>query len=151
MAVISVDPLSSPRVITVLEPDIAISVQELVNLVRAWETIVADTEFPHLINASGKEVLGIGTYVGITVALQNARLAFAARPGPAFEQCLISGGNLVAVDINGDPISPIHTTAYTQVTLAQSSSPTLLIVEIAGAGVWTDPRALTVGKFVALK
>lgn len=146
---ISVDALSSPRVITVIGPDVAITIQELVDQVRDWEDEVGNTEFPHLVKASGKEFLGGTAYVGITAELQNARLAFEARPGPTYSQCTISGGNLVAVDSAGAPIMAIHPTAFTQVVLSQSASPTLVVA--GAAAVWEDPRALTVGKFVALK
>ena len=64
--------------------------------------------------------------MGITSTLQNARLAFEARPGPTYVQCTINGGNLVALDDIGQSISPIHTTAFTQVLLAQSSSATII-------------------------
>jgi len=83
--------------------------------------------------------LGGGVAVGITSTLQNAQLAFAARLGPTYIQCIVSGGNIVAVDANGDPISPIFPTAFTQVVIAASSS-----------AVSTDVGALTLTQFVGL-
>jgi hypothetical protein len=47
------------------------------------------------------------------------------------DQCLVSGGNLVAVDENGDPIPPIFTTGHTQVVIAASSSATIATPESA--------------------
>lgn len=148
---IAVDAMASPRIVTILAPATAITIQELVDQIRDWEDDLMNSEFPSLLKASGGEALGGGAFVGLTAELQDARLAFEARPGPGFVQCSISGGNLVAVDAAASPISPIEPTAFTQVVLTQSSSPTLIIQEIAGSGVWTDPRALTVGKFIALK
>ena len=40
-------------------------------------------------------------------------------------QCELSGGNLVAIDDNGDPIDSIHPTAFTQIVRTSSSSATL--------------------------
>lgn len=45
------------------------------------------------------------------------------------EQCEVSGGNLVAVDGNGDPMSPIFPTPFTQIILARSSSATQSDIE----------------------
>jgi hypothetical protein len=73
---ISINPLVSPRIITVLAPDTAITMQELVNQVRDWEDEQTDMEYDHLIDASGKQPLGGGVLVGITVTLRNAQLAF---------------------------------------------------------------------------
>ena len=122
---ISVNPLVSPRIITVLAPATDITMQDLVNLVRDWEDEQVDMEYDHLIDASGKQPLGGGVLVGITVTLRNAQLAFEARPGPTFVQCNATGGNLVAFDDFGNLIPAIYTTAFTQVILTSSSSATL--------------------------
>src|SRR3990172_6666335 len=122
---LSIDPISSPRIITVLAPDVAITMQQLVDMVRDWEDDQVDMEYDHLLDASGKENLGGGVYVGISVTLRNAKLAFQARLGPDYTQCNATGGNLVAVDSDGNTMSPIQPTAYTQVVLTSSSSATL--------------------------
>jgi hypothetical protein len=114
---ISINPLVSPRIITVLAPDTAITMQELVDQVRDWEDQQVDIEYDHLIDASGKQSLGAGVSVGITVTLRNAQLAFEARPGPTYVQCNVTGGNLVAVDESSVPMNPIAVTAYTQVVV----------------------------------
>jgi len=126
---ISIDAEVSPRLITVLSPDVAITIQQLVDEVRAWETDINSLEYDHLIDASGKDVLGGDVFVGVTVTLKNAQLEFADRVGPTFVQCQVRGGNLVAVDGVGDPIAPIATSDYTQVVLTQSSSATLQNVD----------------------
>jgi len=122
---ISVDWYSSPRIITVASPSTEITLQDLVDTIRSIEDDLINTSYDHLLNAAGKDDLGGGVYVGITVTLQNAKLAFEARPGPDFVQCNVSGGNLVAVDSSGNNIDPIQTTAYTQVVRTSSSSATL--------------------------
>ncbi len=122
---IVVDYIVSPRVITVLSPSVELTIQDLIDTVRILEEMFIGLSYPKLINAAGKEPLGGGVLVGITATLQNARIAFEARPGPSFVQCNISGGNLVAVDDLGAPINVVQTTAFTQVILTSSSSATL--------------------------
>src|SRR4030067_1617565 len=126
---ISIDFESSPRIITILAPTTEVAVQELVNVIRDAEDDPLNMEYDHLIRAAGKEPLGGGVSVGITVTLLNAKIAFETRLGPAFEQCEISGGNLVAMDENGIPMSPIQPTAYTQIVRTSSSSATLMELE----------------------
>jgi len=129
MATITVDPDVTPRIVTVDLPDVTIGIQELHDLIRQWEHLSVNLSYDKIINAGGKEALGGGNFVGITMTMLNAQLAFAAQPGPSFVQCIVSGGNLVAVDGASLPISAISTTAFTQVIIAQSSSPTLIVKE----------------------
>jgi hypothetical protein len=123
---IYVDWDADPRIIWVESPSVELTVQDLVDTCRSIEADTINMAYPFLISAAGKEPLGGGVFVGITATLQNAVVAFEARPGPTYEQCNISGGNLVAVDENGDIISPIFPTAFTQVVRTSSSSATLL-------------------------
>lgn len=76
---ISVNFNTSPRIITVLAPATSISLQELVDDVREIEHKMFNLIYPKLLNASGKEDLGGGVFVGITVELQNAVVAFEPR------------------------------------------------------------------------
>ena len=99
--------------------------QDLVDTCREIESQQWNLDDAHLLNAAGKENLGGGVKVGITVTLNNARVAFEARSGPAYIQCNISGGNLVAIDDVGADTNPIEPTAFTQIVLANSSSATL--------------------------
>lgn len=126
MAAIDVEFNASPRIITILSPDVSADIQTLYDLIRAEESRQENLQFDPLVSAGGKESLGGSLTVGITMTLQNAKLAFEARPGPAFVQCSVNGGNLVAVDDIGDPISAIETTAFTQVIIAQSTSAALI-------------------------
>ena len=116
---------SSPRIITVAAPSAEITMQDLVDTCRFLESQPNTLDNLRLLDAAGKEDLGGGIKVGITVTLQNAKIAFEARSGPTYIQCNISGGNLVSVDTVGSSISPIEPTAFTQVVLANSSSATL--------------------------
>jgi hypothetical protein len=142
MAILQIDPQSSPRVITVLAPDTEVTIQELVNLCRDWEDDVEGMPYPSLISAAGKENLGGGVKVGITATLLNAVIAFEARPGPSYVQCRISGGNLVAVDDVGGDISPIFPTAFTQVLTTSSSSATLQDLESIQAATYVSGVAI---------
>ena len=120
-----VDWFSSPRIITVLAPLTEISVQEISDQIKDIEDEPANLAFPILILTFGKQPLGGGSFVGITAVLQNATIAFEARPGPTEEAMTINGGNLVAVDEAGSTINPISPTAFTQVTIQQSTSPSI--------------------------
>lgn len=122
---VSVDWGSSPRIITVAAPSTEITIQDLHDTLRDLEDRADDLTYDELVDSAGKESLGGGVYVGITMTLNNAQLAFEARGGPAFVQCNVSGGNLVAVDDVGANLDPIYTTAYTQVIRTSSSSATL--------------------------
>ena len=112
----------SPRIITVAEPSTAITMQDLYDTMRDIEPIQIDEEF--IISGAGGESLGGGVSVGLTITLNNAKLAFEARTGPEYIQCNITGGNMVAVDENGNSMSSVHPTAFTQIIQANSSSAT---------------------------
>jgi len=122
---ITVDFTVSPRIITVAAPSIVLTIQDLYDTLRDIEKLPRNMSQLILVSAGGKEALGGGVQVGITLTLQNAKLAFAARAGPSFVQCTVSGGNLVAVDSVQVVIDPVQTTAFTQVVIAQSSSATI--------------------------
>lgn len=116
----------SPRIITIQAPSTELNLQDLVDTLRTIEAEQDNLSFDHLLDASGKQALGGGVFVGITVTLNNALVEFEARSGPAFTLCSISGGNLVAVDSLGATFaSPLSPSAYVQVVLTSSSSATL--------------------------
>lgn len=124
---VTVDFTQSPRIITVAPPSTTITIQDLNDTLRSIEyQQPSGLQQSSLLAAAGKTALGSGVYTGVTLILQNAQLAFAARAGPATTQCTVSGGNLVAVDVNGNVLSPISPTAFTQVVLAQSTEAALL-------------------------
>lgn len=109
-------------IIEVPSPTTSVSVQTLINEIRdAEDELTPAMTYPKIADAFGKQDLGGGSLVGITlVLLDDWRLRFEARPGPDTVACIVTGGNLVAV--SGNPIAP---SAYTTVTVAQSSSPTI--------------------------
>ena len=122
---ISVDPIASPRIITVPEADGAsITIQSLVNQIREWEHLPLNLSYLKLLSASGKEDLGGGALVGITAKLENTKIRFETRGSPT--TCYVGGGNLVAIDIDGNSMFPIEPSANITVQLSQSSSATMV-------------------------
>lgn len=145
---VTIDWTTSPRLLTVLSPSTEITIQDLVDTCRFLEDTSPNMSYDFLIDAAGKEALGGGVFVGVTATLNNAVLAFEARPGPNWVLCTISGGNIVAVDANGDPVDPRYPTAFTTVDRAASSSATLITSEPASASaaaiadaVWDEDTA----------
>lgn len=126
---VTIDWSQSPRIITVLSPSANITIQDLVDTCRTLEGEQIDLTYDHIIDAAGKQNLGGGVFVGVTATLNNALLAFEARSGPTYTQCIVNGGNLVATDSLGVYQStPIEPTAFTQVVVSASSSGTLVSV-----------------------
>lgn len=80
---VDVDFFASPRVFEVQAPATQFIMQDVVDTARKLEDSFSGMAFEKLINASGKEDLGGGVKVGITVAMQNMLLAFAGRTTPA--------------------------------------------------------------------
>lgn len=122
---VTIDWESSPRVITVADTSDEITIQDLVDTCRYHEQQLINMDYPHLIDAAGKEFLGGTTYVGVTAALQNAVLSFEARPPSTWVLCSILGGNLVAVDNGGSDMDPRLPTAYVSCDRTASASATL--------------------------
>jgi hypothetical protein len=113
------------KTILVEAPAASVSVQELDNAIRDYEPTQGMMDYPPIALASGKEDLGGGLYVGITLELlDDWRVQFEARTGPAWTPCRISGGNLVAFNSFGD--DPVKPSAFTYVTRALSTSAALL-------------------------
>ncbi len=142
---IQVNPIVSPRIITIPEADgVSITIQSLVNQIRAWEDNQANLAYPRLLSAVGKEALGGGASVGITATLENTKLKFAARDTPT--TCYVGGGNLVAIDINGTSMFPIEPSTNITVQLSQSTSPSIASSDVVaidaelsiihGSGSW---------------
>ncbi len=116
------------KIITVEKPQTTITVQDLHDDIRLFEHLNQNLEEGTIAVASGKQSLGGGVTVGITLELiNNWRLAFQARDG--IEEgggtilCTVTGGNLVATNVYDN--NPIYPTAYTQVVISQSSSATI--------------------------
>lgn len=80
---VDVDYYDSPRVLEVEAPSVEMTMQDLIDTVRKQEDSFEGMSFKKLANASGKEDLGGGVLVGITVSQQDMRLAFEGRTTPA--------------------------------------------------------------------
>ncbi len=93
---IAVEYNSSPRIAEIAQPSAEIVMQDVVDTLRKHEDSFQGMGFKKLLNASGKEDLGGGVQVGITVALQNTKIAFAGRTTPA-----------QTGTVTGSPASPI--------------------------------------------
>ena len=114
------------RVITVEAPAVEITMQELINGIRDYEDEWYGIDIPKVADASGKEALGGGVLVGITVTLIDWKLKFEDRAGPDYIICNATGGNLVTFDTGSQLyINPIEPAAYVTVVITASSSATL--------------------------
>ena len=124
------------RVITISLPDTEVTIQQLLNAIRDWEDELGNMEVARVTDASGKEDLGGGLSVGITLKLLNWKVKFADRSGPAYIDCQVSGGNLVALDANNQPMNPIQPAAYVTVIVAKAVS----AARIADVAEWTQTQ-----------
>lgn len=135
------------KIITVESPDTEVTIQNLLNAIRDYEDELTTLDIKKIASAAGKEDLGGGVSVGITMTLlDDWQLAFEARAGPTYIQCKVSGGNIVATNVSG-AISP---TAFTQVLVTASSSATqsdLSAIQYSsfGGGVSIDTVSGTAG------
>lgn len=116
------------KVILIEAPDTSVTVQALLDAVRNFEDEPHNMEVEQICEAVGKDSLGGEDYTGITLKLVNDwRVQFEDRAGAEYIACTISGGNLIAN--NAYDNNPIKPSAYTQVTRAQSTSPTIKNVD----------------------
>jgi hypothetical protein len=139
ISTITIDWDASPRIVLVPPPLVSVTIQDLVDTIRFLEA--ENIQYPKIVDTAGKTFLyndGFADYfTGIVVTLQNAQIAFGARPGPAYVQCQITAGDLVAVDTNNLPISPVAPTAFTQLVISQSTSPSIVVTS-GGVGTPAD-------------
>lgn len=127
------------RIITVAATDTEVTVQQITNAIRDWEDELINFDIPKVADAVGKEVLSSELQVGITLKLLNWKLKFEDRPPPDWVDCVVSGGNLVAVDGNNQPVNPIEPASYVTVTIARAVSAALLQeLDILAIKVKTD-------------
>lgn len=80
---VEIDFIPSPRVAEVAEPSTEFIAQDIVDTLRIREESFRGQSEDKLVNASGKEDLGGGVSVGITVELQDTLVAFEGRTTPA--------------------------------------------------------------------
>lgn len=115
------------QIITVPLPDTTLDLQYLINSIReAEDDLTPGMAYSKIADAFGKQDLGGGVKVGITIVLLNGwRVLFSARPGPTTVSVSITGGNFVG-EAGANPVAP---SLYTQVTTTQSSSATIITPE----------------------
>jgi len=112
--------------IVVTIPDTEVTIQDLIDAIRDYEDELVNLDIPKIADCTGKEELGGGVYVGLTLKLIDWKLKFEDRPGPDYVTCNVRGGNLVAYDTTAEEyVNPIEPSAYVTVTLTASSSATL--------------------------
>ena len=119
------------RIIEVEADEIKVNAQDLLNAIRGFEDDQGNMDIPHIAEAAGKEDLGGSVFVGITLKLINWKVKFEERETPTI--CDIYGGNVVAIDEYGEPMSPVEPSSNVTVTKTSSSSATL----IGGGGALT--------------
>jgi hypothetical protein len=136
-------------------PQTDVDIQDIVNDLRTWEAGSIGITFESLANATGKQGLGGGVLVGITLELLGWLVKFEDRGGPTYTVCRIRGGNLTAVDDAGDEVFPIEPASFVTATYAASTSASIIQDEdltVSGivTGVWSDDnRTLTSGAFLS--
>lgn len=90
---ISFDFADSPRIAQVDAGAPNLTIQDLLDTIRVTEDEFTSMAFEKLANASGKDDLGGGLLVGITLAMQNLRLALEANRTPAQSGTVTTGSS----------------------------------------------------------
>lgn len=130
----------------ITSPQTAVVVQDLLNDIRTFEADVTGITHPVIIEASGKESLGGGVQVGITMKLNDPwQLEFYA----GSYRATIDGGNVVTDRADGNVIKLIANSP--QIEILRSAAATIVAtgsgvtaqdkLDIVG-GVWADAQAL---------
>lgn len=115
------------HLINITSPQNTLSCQELIDAIRTEEASATGIMYPQIATASGKEDLGSGVSVGMTVALVSPwQVKFWAGNYIA----KIAGGNLVG-GFSGDPVAY---SAGVQVLLVQSAASTI-VTQSTGSGL----------------
>ena len=116
---LTIDWDSSPRIIEVDIASSDLNAQDLYDTLRDEAAKDYAMEDDDIVDAGGKEYLDAFRNIVITVTLKNAKVKFADRT--EWTTCSLIG-NIVAVDTNGDPMSPIEPAAYVTIDRALDSS-----------------------------
>lgn len=134
---------TSPRILTISASSTTVDAWDLYETLRHFEETEEGILYSPLVQVAGKQDLGGGLMVGLTVTLLNAKIKFEARVGPDWVLCVISGGNVVALDGAGTAMDPREPSAYTTVDRAMSTSAAILSGSSITAGevasaVWDE-------------
>lgn len=121
MATLSFD--NANRVAT--SDSLTITVQEIYDQFRDYEDELAVLDLPQMITGSGQDPLPGGdiTITNVTL-LDGWRIAFPAGAGPAYDEAVVSGGNLLARvgDIESATQSPFAPTPFVSPSAAAATS-----------------------------
>ena len=93
---LSINYNTSPRLVNVASPEVELTCQDLYDTLQYLQAGLGGMDEPPIVLASGKEELGGGVRVGLTVTLLDALVQFDARTEPT--TCKVDGGNLVSFD-----------------------------------------------------
>ena len=108
------------HLINITSPQDTLSCQDLIDAIRGEEASATGIWYPQIATASGKESLGDGVYVGMTINLISPwQVTFWSGHYIA----KIAGGNLVG-GLSGDPVAY---SAGVQVLLVQSAASTVVV------------------------
>lgn len=124
-----------------------LTIQALINSIRTEEASERGIVESQIASAAGKDDLGGGVSVGITVNLLSTwKLNFAA----GAYQATVDGGNL------SDALARINNTGSPQVLVRASAAGTLVVVETGVSGLTAEEstqltNTLTKTQFLALK
>lgn len=136
----------SPRIITVASPSTEITMQDALDTLRTIEASAGAVDNKSLIDAAGKESLGGGTEVGLTLTLQNALLAFQSRITPQESGTATSTGTTSLVDTAALFVTKnvlpggmvINFTDFSLSTVIKVISETELLIQILEGGTNND-------------
>jgi len=102
---------ADPRVTVIKNNRARFDAQDMVDTLRKVEDTFVGMGFPKLINASGKEDLGDGRFVGITYQLQNNQAQFEDRQTPVEFGTITTpsvaaiGGKILVIDSSADYVA----------------------------------------------
>lgn len=120
------------KLIIITKPTTSVTIQNLINAIRDYEDEQENLEVARIANATGKEDLGGGVQVGITLELLDGwQVQFEERTvGEGWTICNITGGNLVALNEVGANQFPLYPSDYVNGWITTSSSATISSLEI---------------------
>lgn len=143
---VTVDWRQSPRLIFIAAPSTEISIQDLHDTLRVLEERPGEgLPYPSIVETAGKEELGDGVNVGLTMKLLNARLAFQGR------KTSVEIGTVTTADTTGYRLTDSNATFVTngvqpgawiinltdgsRATVLRVVSQTVLETDVLGDGV----------------
>ena len=114
----------SPRIITIPSPITEVTIEDLNDTLQDNEDSESGIVFQRLRDASGKEDLGGGLLVGLTIKLINAKIKFADRASPTV--CKVTGGNIIATDAANQSMYPLEYSVNVLAGITNSTSASIV-------------------------